>query len=70
MSEERSWPELGEELARKSVDTLHRAVHNFVEGEMSRRDLVVVVNTITDCTMGLIPREVTDLIYRVRQELH
>lgn len=66
---ERSWPELGEELARKSLDTLLRAIHDLDEGLISCRDLILIVNTITDCTMGLMPREVSEIIYAVRKEL-
>jgi hypothetical protein len=69
MTDERSWPSLGEELARKALETLHEAAHKNSTGELSDQELVLVVNTITDLTMGLIPKEISNLIYQVRKEL-
>lgn len=67
---DRSWPELGEELARKALETLQEALHkHLVEGTMSERELRIVVDTITDTTMGLIAKDVTDTIYAVRKGL-
>jgi hypothetical protein len=66
---EHSWPELGEELARKSLDTLIAAVCKHTDGELNDRELMIVVNTITDTTMGLIPMDVTETIYAVRKGL-
>jgi hypothetical protein len=64
-----SWPELGEELARKALDTLADALARHEMELITDRELDIVVNTITDTTMGLIPKDVTNTIYAVRKEL-
>jgi len=69
MAEEaKSWPELGEELARKSLDILHDRVWQFQQGKINKDHLRMVVDTLYDATSGLIDWDVSRLIYSVRKE--
>ena len=65
------WPEHSEELARKSLETLQRAVHrNMVEHTLTDEELRLVADTLVDTVIGLVPMEVTNVIYDVRKGLH
>ena len=64
------WPEHSQELSRKALETLERAIHkNVVEHTMSDDELWLVADTLVDTVMGLVPADVTDAIYGVRQRL-
>lgn len=63
------WPEHSEELARKSLETLHRAMYERTEGNIGDGELWIVINTLCDTIQGLVPQEVFDTIYGVRKEL-
>lgn len=64
------WPELSEELARKSLDVFERAAHHYlVEGDLSGHDLRIVIDTLTDTISGLVDHEVLNTIYDARKDL-
>lgn len=63
------WPELGEELARKSLEVLQDRVFEFENGTISKDTLIVAVNTLVSAIIGLAPMEVVDLIYEVRKKV-
>lgn len=69
MSDERSWPELGEELARKSLELLESRVSAFDRKRITRRELWLVADALSDVTQGLVPKEAWEAIYAVRQSL-
>lgn len=65
------WPDLSEELARKSLDVFERALHkHLVDHELSSNELRIVVDTLTDTISGLVTGDVLDTIYGARKELH
>lgn len=67
---ERSWPELGEELSRKALETVEQALHaHLVEGDMTDRELRLVVDAVCDTIQGLVPPKAFDVIYAIRKEL-
>lgn len=67
---DREWATMQEELSRKSLETLSAYAHrHFVEGEITPAEMRVVVDVLTDITQGLVPKEVSDVIYAVRKEL-
>lgn len=69
MTETRSWPELGEELGRKALDVMETTLVRYQDGELSREEVILVVNTIFDTISGLAKWEITDGIYQIRKEL-
>ncbi len=65
-----NWLEHSEELSRKALDVFERAVHQtLVEATMTRAELRIVVDTLSDTISGLVPRDVLDAIYGSRKEL-
>ena len=69
MTADLDWPTMQEELSRKSLETLHHYMHAHSEGKLTDKGLILIVNVITDCTMGLVPKDVSDTIYQVRKAL-
>lgn len=64
------WPTHSQELSRKALETLERAVHkNVVEQTMTDDELWLVADTLVDTVQGLVPADVTDTIYGVRKGL-
>jgi hypothetical protein len=63
---EQSWPELGAELGRKSLETVDRFLHLYNEGKLSERELWIVCDAVYDCMSGLAPWEDAKVIYAIR----
>lgn len=64
------WPDLSEELARKALTVFESATYDhLVRGDLSKHDLRLVVDTLTDTISGLVTKDVLDTIYGARQEL-
>lgn len=61
------WPELGEELARKSLEKLEEALQRHARGKITRRELFLVTDALYDASIGLIDKEASNAIYAVRQ---
>ena len=66
---ERSWPELGEELARKSLEHLESRFKAYSAGKISRREMFLIADALHDAMQGLAPNEATDAVYAVRQQI-
>ena len=64
-----TWPSHSNELARKALDTLHAAIFDYSEGVIGDRELRIIVDTLVDTVMGLVPMEVIETIYAVRKDL-
>jgi hypothetical protein len=65
------WPDLSQELARKSLDVFERALHrHLVEHDMTSGELRIVVDTLTETISGLVAHDVLDTIYSARKELN
>lgn len=69
MSDERSWPELGEELARKSLEHVESRFKAFQAGRLSRREMFLIADALHDAMHGLAPADATDAVYAVRQSI-
>jgi hypothetical protein len=63
------WPEHSEELARKSLETLERAIYERTEGQISDEELLIVAQTLTATVQGLVPQNVFDTIYAFEKDL-
>lgn len=63
------WPSFAEELGRKSLEVLEKWTKKFEAGEISRREVFILVDGLYDTTSGLIPRDVSDLIANVHKEI-
>lgn len=66
---ESSWPELQEELTRKTVETMSEIAHKHSLGELTDAEVIASVNAVFDVTSGLIPWDVADLLYKIRQDI-
>jgi len=66
---ESSWPELGEELARKGVEELHKRFFLYAHGKLSRREMFLVADTIHSMMQGLAPAAETEQVYAIRQDI-
>ena len=67
----KEWPELQEELARKALEVLDQRVHqHLVEAKLTERELRLVVDSVYDTISGLVPWEVSNLVYAVRKDLN
>lgn len=64
-----SWPELGEELARKGMTVLQDRFFAYTEGKLSRREIYLVLDTIHSMMHGLAPDEASEEIYDMRQKI-
>lgn len=64
-----AWPEIAEELGRKSITTLSNYINQYNQGMLSDKELVLVVNVLMDAVQGLAPDEVTEVIYKVRKDI-
>jgi hypothetical protein len=56
------------ELQRKSLEALDRLVGLGDRGAIGRKTLFVATDALYDAVVGLVDREVSDVIYAVRQE--
>lgn len=63
------WPELGAELARKSLDHFLDQARKNAEGILSDVALYLVADTIITITQGLMPAEDWQVIYAAREDL-
>lgn len=63
------WPEHQKELARKVSTTLVNRMQKNEDGEISDAELLLIVDALYDTITGLVHWEVSDMVYRVRQEL-
>lgn len=64
------WPDLSDELSRKALTVFESATYDhLVKGGLSKHDLRIVIDTLTDTISGLVSKDVLDTIYGARQEL-
>jgi len=64
------WATCSDELSRKALDVFGNAVYDhLVEGALTKKEMRLVVDTLTDCISGLVPKDVLDTIYGARKEL-
>ena len=67
-TEAKSWPELQEELARKVIDVLNDRVHMAtVTGTITSNELRLVSDALYDAVSGLVPWDIANLVYQVRE---
>lgn len=66
---EKTWPELGQELARKAVEVLHDRLFKHSDGQISTATMFEIADALYDSVAGLVDWEVADMIYAVRNEL-
>jgi hypothetical protein len=64
-----SWPELGEELARKAMERISNDVGRYQDGELQAGRVYITADVLADVTQGLIDNETWQTIYAVRQEM-
>lgn len=70
MASELSWPELSAELSRKALTVISDSAHkHLVDGELSARELRLIVDAVYDTVSGLIDWDAANVIYAVRKDL-
>jgi hypothetical protein len=67
MAYELSWPELGEELARKSLTHAEMRLKHFQAGKITRRELFLITEALHEIMQGLAPWDAVDEVYALRQ---
>lgn len=66
----KTWFELQDELARKALEVMDARLHqHLVTGEISKREMWLITDTVYDTISGLVPWETADLIYAIRKDL-
>ncbi|MBO6511716.1 MAG: hypothetical protein JJ979_25080 [Roseibium sp.] len=65
----KTWPELGEELARKAFDLATAKVAELERGEISQEQAFASIDAAYEICLGIIPMPDADLIYEIRKEL-
>lgn len=68
-SPEKTWPELGEELGRKVIDVLHDRLWELNQGKITDKEMLLIANSLYDSISGLVPWDVANIVYSVREEL-
>lgn len=69
MAETRTWPELGEELAFKALDTVQTRLWEHSQGLIDTAALKACLASIHDTIVGLTSMDVPDVIVSIRKEL-
>jgi hypothetical protein len=69
MSTTDDWPTLGEELARKSLALIEKRLAQQQRGQITRRELWLVADALSEVMQGLAPAAAFEIVYGVRQML-
>lgn len=63
------WEDIKSEIARKTTEAFADATYKASAGEITERELRLIVDALYDATVGLAPRDVSDMLYAARAEL-
>lgn len=63
------WPSHADELTRKTSEQLAKWNGAYSAGAISKREFYITVSALYDATMGLIHRDVSDLMADIHKEL-
>lgn len=62
------WPELQQELGRKSLDQIDKWSRNFAKGKITARELYLISTALYDATSGLMKLNDSEVIAAVNAE--
>lgn len=69
MSAPDDWPGFAAELGRKTTEQLTKWNGAYDAGKISKREFYIMVSALYDATMGLIPKDVSDLMADIHKDL-
>ena len=67
--DQEEWPGFADELGRKAIGQVEKWTAAHEAGRISTREYFIAVSTVYDATSGLAPKEISDLIADVHQDI-
>jgi len=64
-----SWPSHQEELSRKVLEQLQERVFQLDQGEITKRELSLIIDSLYHSITGLVPWEVAELLAKTQKDL-
>lgn len=63
------WPSYASELGRKTTEQIEKWSNAYDAGKITKREYFIVISTLYDATIGLNPKDISDLMADIHKEL-